>query len=334
MKTRKKTNLKKYRRFLPLYLMLLPGLAYLFVNNYMPLTGLIIAFKKFDYRLGIWGSSWVGLKNFKYLFTGNDSFLIIRNTLGYNLLFIVLGTILAVLVAILLNAVKRSRLKKIYQTLILVPYLISIVIVSYMVFAFLSQESGFINNTLLKALGVKGVSWYSTPAYWPFILTFVYLWKNFGYSSIIYYATIIGIDGTLYEAAEIDGASKWQCVKYVTIPGLKSTLITMTLLSIGRIFYSDFGLFYQVPMNTGILFNVTNTIDTYVYRALMTMNDVGRSSAAGFMQSVLGFIVVFTANKIVRARCCFCCTELPRQTITGIRLCRFLQRALRLWLLT
>ena len=188
--------------------------------------------------------------------------------------------------SILLNDVRNVKIKKTYQTLILIPYLISIVIVSYIVFAFLSQDSGFVNNTLLKALGRKdSISWYTSPKYWPVILTFVYLWKSFGYNSIIYYATIIGIDETYFEAARIDGATRWQQVWYITLQCLKPTIITLTLLSIGRVFYSDFGLFYQVPMDSGPLLNATNTIDTYVYRALLTLNDVGRSSAAGFMRS-------------------------------------------------
>lgn len=284
---------------MPLYLMMMPGMIYLIVNNYMPMSGLILAFKRFNYSLGMWKSPWVGLSNFTYLFTGNDAFQIIRNTICYNLVFIVLGTILAITVAILLNDVTNVKAKKTYQTLILIPYLISIVIVSYIVFAFLSQDSGFVNNTLLKALGKDSISWYTSPRYWPVILTFVYLWKSFGYNSIIYYATIIGIDETYYEAARIDGATRWQQVWYITLQCLKPTIITLTLLSVGRIFYSDFGLFYQVPMDSGPLLNATNTIDTYVYRALLTLNDVGRSSAAGFMQSIMGFIVVFSANLLV-----------------------------------
>jgi putative aldouronate transport system permease protein len=290
----------RWKRYLPLYLMMVPGIIYLLVNNYMPMSGLILAFKRFNYSLGIWQSPWVGLSNFTYLFTGNEALQIIRNTICYNLVFIVLGTILAITVAILLNDVRNVKIKKTYQTLILIPYLISIVIVSYIVFAFLSQDSGFVNNTLLKALGRKdSISWYTSPKYWPVILTFVYLWKSFGYNSIIYYATIIGIDETYFEAARIDGATRWQQVWYITLQCLKPTIITLTLLSIGRVFYSDFGLFYQVPMDSGPLLNATNTIDTYVYRALLTLNDVGRSSAAGFMQSVMGFIVVFSANLLV-----------------------------------
>lgn len=295
----KKKNKMKLKRYLPLYLMMLPGTAYLIINNYIPMGGLVLAFKRFNYSLRIMESPWVGLGNFTYLFTGKDAFLMMRNTLGYNFVFIILGTILAITVAILLNEVGSMKARKTYQTLILVPYLISIVIVSYIVYAFFSQDSGFVNNTLLKGMGKESISWYTSPQYWPFILCFVYLWKSFGYSSIIYYATIIGIDSSFYEAATVDGATKWKQVWYITLPSLKPTIITLTLLSIGRIFYSDFGLFYQVPMNSGPLLNATSTIDTYVYRALLTLNDVGRSSAAGFLQSVLGFIVVFSANLLV-----------------------------------
>jgi putative aldouronate transport system permease protein len=288
----------KIRRFIPLYIMLIPGTIYLTINNYIPMAGLVLAFKKFNYSLGIWKSPFNGLSNFKYLFMGSDAALMIRNTLLYNLLFILLGTILSVTVAIMLGVIRSMTARKIYQTIILIPYLISIVIVSYIVYAFLSSDTGFINKTLLAGKGT--ISWYTEPKYWPFILTFVFLWKNFGYNSIIYYATIIGIDPSLYEAATVDGASNWKKVVHVTLPGLKSTIITLTLLAVGRIFYSDFGLFYQVPMNSGPLLNVTQTIDTYVYRALLTLNDVGRSSSAGFLQSIVGFFVVFFSNWAVR----------------------------------
>lgn len=291
--TKVKTN-RKFKRYLPLYMMMLPGLLYLFINNYIPMGGLIIAFKRFNYADGIWNSPFVGLSNFKFLFSGNDSILILRNTVLYNAVFIILGTILSVALAIMLNSVRQKFLAKTYQTVILIPYLISIVIVSSMAYAFLSQDKGFINNTLGASIG-----WYSEPKYWPFILTFIYLWKNAGYTAIIYYTSILSIDPSLYEAARVDGASRWEVVKNVILPCIRPTIITMVLLQIGRIFYSDFGLFYQVPMNSGPLVNATSTIDTYVYRALTSLNDVGRASAAGFVQSVLGFILVYIANRTV-----------------------------------
>ncbi|SDZ89531.1 putative aldouronate transport system permease protein [Lachnospiraceae bacterium NK3A20] len=293
---RKRQNMK---RFIPLYLMALPGLAYFFINNYMPLPGLVLAFKKYNARKGIFGSKFIGFKNFKYLFATKDAFIITRNTICYNLVFIVVNTILAVFVAILL-AEMTSRLKKVYQSLILLPYMISMVIVSYLVFGFLSTDNGFINNTIMKALGREPISWYMEQRYWPFILIFVNAWKCIGYNCVIYLATILGIDHSIYESAAMDGASKWQQVWLITIPLLKPTIIMMTMLAIGRIFYSDFGLFYQVPQNQGALFNVTNTIDTYVYRGLLELGDISMSSAAGLYQSLIGFILVLGSNWLVK----------------------------------
>ncbi len=293
-------KLWKLKRFWPFYLMMAPGLLYLVINNYLPMFGLIVAFKKVDYRLGILKSPWVGLDNFEYLFKTSDAWIITRNTICYNLVFILTGTIVSVAVAILLNEIRGKRKKKTYQTMILIPYLISTVVISYLVYAFLSAESGFVNNTILRSLGLSGISWYSEKKYWPVILILVNLWKSFGYNCIIYYAVIISIDGTLFEAAVVDGAGRWRRIRDIVLPSLKGTVITLTLMSVGRIFYSDFGLFFQVPMNSGPLFDVTNTIDTYVYRGLLQLNDIGRASAAGFYQSLIGFIVVLSANAIVR----------------------------------
>lgn len=291
---RKNGSLKSIFRHWELYAMMLPGLIYLIVNNYIPMAGLVVAFKKYNYQDGIWGSDWCGLSNFKFLFATRDAWLMIRNTLGYNFVFILTGTVFAIAVAIILNELRGKFSKKIYQTLILLPYLISMVVVSYIVYAFLSSNSGFINKTF-----DTNINWYMTAKYWPFILVLVNLWKSFGYNSIIYYATVIGIDSSLYEAAVVDGASRWQRIWHVTLPGLRPTIITLTLLAIGRVFYSDFGLFYQVPQNSGLLYDMTTTIDVYVYKGLMLLNDVGRSAAAGFFQSICGFILVLTANLVV-----------------------------------
>lgn len=300
--TERKNNSMKKRKIknLPLYIMMVPGLIYLFVNNYIPLAGLVIAFKKLNYNIGIFKSPWVGFKNFEFLFKTKDAFIIFRNTIGYNFVFIVLGTIFSLIVAILLSEVTNKIALKGYQTIILIPFLLSSVLISYIVYAFLATDTGFINNGILEALGKKPISWYSKPAYWPVILTIVYLWKSFGYTTILYYASIIGIDRTYYEAAVVDGASVWKQIKSITLPLLKPTVVTLVLLSIGKMFYSDFGLFYQVPMDNGLLYNATNTIDTYVFRGLLVLNDVGRSSAAGFIQSVLGFIMVLGANTLTR----------------------------------
>ena len=297
-RTRSRKN-KRIKQFLPLYIMLLPGIVYLIINNYLPMGGLVIAFKKVNYAVGIFNSPWAGLSNFKFLFSNNDALNALRNTVLYNLGFILFGNILAITVAIVLDCVKSKFLKRFSQVVILIPYLLSTVIVSYIVYAFLNPTNGFVNNSVLPLLGIDPIKWYNVPKYWPVILTIVYLWMSFGYSSILYYSTIIGIDKSLYEAAVMDGATTWQQICHVTLPSLKFTIITLVLLAVGRICYSDFGLFYQVPQHSGLLYSTTQTIDTFVYRALLELNDVGRSSAAGFLQSILGFIMVFTANTLV-----------------------------------
>ena len=290
----------KFKRYLPLYLMFLPGAIYLFINNYIPMAGIIVAFKDYNVRQGIWGSPWAGLKNFRFLFATSDAWIITRNTVLYNLAFIVTTTVVGIIFAIFICDTLNKKLKKMYQSIILFPYLMSAVILGYIVYAFLSQSSGIMNNTIFPALGLEAVDWYSEPKYWPFILVIVNLWKGVGYGCLIYISTINGIDPSLYEAAELDGATKWQQIKNITLPFLKPTVITLTLMNIGRIFYSDFGLFYQVPRNSGLLYSTTNVIDTYVYRGLMDSGNVGMSAAAGFYQSIVGFVIVLTANFIVR----------------------------------
>ena len=291
---------KVVKKYWPLYIMFIPGIAYLIINNYIPMTGIVVAFKQYNLRDGIYGSPWIGLSNFEYLFKNQDAWVMTRNTIGYNLVFIVLGTVLAIAVAIILNEVRAQAAKQLYQTLILIPYLISMVVVSYLVFAFLSDGNGFINKSILPLFGLEGISWYNEAQYWPVILTIVYIWKSIGYNCILYYATICGIDHSLYEAAVVDGANRWQQIRNVTLPSLKSTIVILTLMSLGGIFRSDFGLFYQVPMDSGALLEVTQTIDTYVYRGLMQTNNIGMSSAAGVYQSIVGFILVFSANWVVR----------------------------------
>lgn len=278
--------------------MILPGCIYFLVNNYFPLVGIFIAFKKVDYSKGIWNSDWVGFSNFKYLFSSSDAWVMTRNTILYNVAFIILGTIMGIIVGIFLSEVFSKKLQKLYQTTILLPQLISIVIIAYIVFAFLSNEAGLINKGILG--DANSINFYNTKFYWPFILVFVNLWKGLGYNSIIYLSAIVGIDKSLYEAAYVDGANRLQQVMRITVPLLKPTIITLTTMSVGRIFYSDFGLFYQVPMDSGALYSVTQTIDTYVYRSLLQLNNIAMASAASAYQSVVGFIVVMVANGIVR----------------------------------
>lgn len=290
--------MKKLKRYIPLYLMLIPGAVYLIINNYAPMAGIVVAFKNYNYQKGIFGSNWNGLKNFTFLFKTKDAWTITRNTICYNLVFIILGTVAAITVAVLLSELKATRAKKAYQTIILLPFLVSIVVVSYIVYGFLSTEYGLVNH-LIQKLGIDRISWYSTEKYWPIILVVVHAWKNIGYNTILYYATLMGIDTSYYEAAVVDGATRWQRIHYITLPSLIPTISILTLMSISKIFYSDFGLFYQVPMNSGPLIDVTNTIDTYVYRGLMETSNIGMSAAAGVYQSVVGFVLVITANKLV-----------------------------------
>lgn len=289
----------RFIRFLPVYIMMLPGLIYLFINNYMPLPGLVIAFKQYNAKLGIYGSNWIGFKNFEYLFKTSDAWIITRNTIFYNIAFIIINAVMAIAVAIVLSEL-TGRIKKSYQSAILLPNLISTVIIGYLVFAFFSVENGFINNTVLSLFGKDAISWYSEAKYWPYILIFVNTWKTVGYNCIIYLSTIMGIDRSIYESARIDGASKWKQIQYLTLPLLKPTVIMLTLMAIGRIFYSDFGLFYQVPMNQGALYATTNTIDTYVYRGLLQVGNISMSAAAGVYQSIIGFALVLGANLLVR----------------------------------
>lgn len=280
--------------------MAIPGLAYLLINNYLPMLGLSIAFKDMNYALGIWGSDWIGFRNFEYLFRTSDAYVITRNTLLYNAVFIALGLSVAMAIAILLNEIRNKFAHRFYQSVIILPHMISIILVSYLVYALLSPETGFLNKTVLPMLGIEPISWYLEPAYWPYILTIVHIWKGAGYSCIIFLAAIVGIDREYYEAAKIDGASKWLQIRSITLPMIMPITIMLTLLAIGRIFYSDFGLFYQVPMNSGPLYETTNVIDTYVFRGLMQIGDIGMSAAAGFYQSLVGFALVVASNAVVR----------------------------------
>jgi putative aldouronate transport system permease protein len=299
-KQKSKANIKKRLiKSMPVYFMMLPGLIYLFCNNYMPMFGIVIAFKKINWIVGLWKSPWVGFDNFKFLFQSSDAAVMVRNTILYNVVFIVLGTICAIMVAIFLNEVSKKIFKTVYQSVILLPYLMSWVVVSYLAFSMLSNETGFFNN-ILKSLSLSPAAWYQEVKYWPFILVLVNLWKSIGFSMIIYYSSIVGISQEYYEAACLDGAGKWKQITNITLPLLKPTVITLFIISIGNIMASDFGLFYQIPKNQGVLYPATQTIDTYVYNALMKLGNVSMSSAASVLQSVVGFVLVLIANGVVR----------------------------------
>lgn len=295
MKTNKKGGLFYFKKSLPLTLMALPGVILMILFKYLPLAGIILAFKKYNIRDGIFGSAWNGLKNFEYLFKTKDAWIITRNTLGYNLLFIALDLLLAVTMAIVLNELHQKRTAKVFQTVFMAPYFLSWVVVSFIAYAFLSVDNGFINRTF----GMD-ITWYSQKSAWPFILIIFQIWKTLGYSTVMYLGSIVGISNDYYEAALMDGATKWQQIKYITLPSLKSMMIVLTILAIGKIFYADFGLFYQLPRNSGPLFPVTNVIDTYVYRSLKENGNIGMAAAANLYQSLIGFILVLSSNFIVR----------------------------------
>jgi putative aldouronate transport system permease protein len=284
--------------------MLIPGLTVLLINNYIPMFGIIIAFKRYrlqgNFITSVIKSQWVGFNNFEFFFKTPYAAIITRNTIVYNLLFITLQLIVPVAMAIMLNEIRNKRASKVYQSIMFLPYFLSWIVVSYLVYSMFSIENGFINRGILQALGIPAVKWYFEPVYWPFILVFFQLWKYVGYNIVVYLAAITGIDTEYYEAAAIDGATKWQQIRHITIPMLQTLMIILTLLAVGRIFNADFGLFYNLPRNSGTLFNVTEVIDTYVFRALRNSNNIGMAAAAGSYQAIIGCITVFTANYITR----------------------------------
>lgn len=300
----KKNRTKTLKQNLPLLLMALPGAAWLIIFFYIPVFGNVVAFK--DFHLSPNGfldslrtSPWVGWNNFKFLFSSSDAFVITRNTVLYNVTFIILNLLLAVTIAVILSELRSKRMIKIYQTSMLLPYFLSWIIISYFLYAFLSPEQGLFNAIITKG-GGEAIDWYTTSKYWPYILIFMGVWKGIGYNSIIYFASIMGIDPTYYEAAEVDGANKWQQIRHVTIPQLVPLITILTILAVGNIFKADFGLFFQLPKNSGALYNVTAVLDTYVYNGLTSTGDLGMAAAAGLYQSVVGCILLVGTNLIVR----------------------------------
>ncbi|GIO16286.1 sugar ABC transporter permease [Cohnella xylanilytica] len=288
------------RKTAPLLMLAAPGLLYFLINSYIPMFGVFIAFKDVNYAKGIFGSDWIGLDNFQFLFKTTDAWIMTRNTLLYNLAFIVIGTVCSIFIAILMAELLTKLYSKLYLSGLVLPSLISMVVLSMLVFAFLNADSGFVNKSILRPLGLPEINWYSEAKYWPYLLVLIQIWKTAGYGSIVYFASIAGIDKSIYEAAKIDGAGKLRQIRTITLPLLKPTVIVLGLMSIGRILNSDFGLFYQVPLNAGALYSATQTIDTYVYRALMQLNDIGMSAAAGLYQSLVGFVLVLVVNAIVK----------------------------------
>jgi putative aldouronate transport system permease protein len=298
LSARKRTNT---RSTLSLLVMMLPGLLLLLVFNYIPLVGLVIAFEDFHPYEGIFGSAWVGLQNFAYLFQTSIALSATRNTVMLNAVFIVTILIVALAIAVSLHEIRDSVpwLGRLYQSVLFFPYFISYVLVGYFIFALLNADNGMVNH-VASSLHAPQVNWYASPQYWPVILTIVNLWKNVGFWSIVYFAGILGINPEYYEAARIDGANRWQQFRAITLPLLSPLIIINVLLSIGRIFYADFGLFYQATLNNPLLYSTTDVIDTFVFRSLTSLGDVGMAAAASFYQAIIGFMLVLISNWIVR----------------------------------
>ncbi len=271
----------------------------LFVFAYLPMVGLVIAFKDYRFADGILGSAWVGFENFRFLFGADTALRATRNTLLMNALFIATSTIGSLGIALLMNEIYTSWTSKYYQTLLFFPHFISWIIVSYFVFGFLNGDTGIVNQWL-ATLGFEPINWYREAKYWPSILTATNLWNGVGFGSIVYLAGILGIDPSYFEAAKMDGANKWQQIRYITLPLLLPLVLILVLLAIGRIFNADFGLFYFVPRNTPQLYSTTDVIDTFVYRSLVQLGDISMAAAAGFYQSIVGLVLVVVANWLVR----------------------------------
>ena len=296
----------KAKKTLMLLSMVAPGAIWLLLLRYLPMGGIILAFKNYKiypkdptFLNNLIHSKWVGLDNFKFLFTTGDSWVMIRNTLAYNIVFIILGVIIPVAFAVMMSELSKKFVAKTYQTLMFFPYFLSWVVVSYFLNAFIDAQYGLIPMAQ-RAAGETAVSWYTTPGPWPYIIVFANLWKNVGYSTVLYLAAITGIDQTQYEAAAIDGASKWQQILHVTLPNLRTMIAILFILNVGKIFNADFGLFWNVPMQNGALFSVTQVIDTYIYRVLMNTGTIGQSTAAGLLQNIVGFICIIGANAVVK----------------------------------
>lgn len=298
-KKQKRGFLRQLKEYRTLLLMLLPSMLLILVFAYLPMGGLVIAFKRFRYADGIFGSPWVGFENFKFFFESGNAFRVAKNTALYNLAFIVINTVLEVFFAIVLSEMVGKRLKKLVQSAVFLPYFISWVIVGSIAYSLLSYESGTL-NTMLGSLGLDPINFYGESGWWPFIIIAFCAWKSVGYGMVVYLAAIVGVDTSLYEAAAIDGASIFQRIRYVTLPCLTPTLVTLTLLALGKIFRGNLDLFYQLVGQNGALFDVTDVIDTYVFRMTIAASDIGQTVAIGFFQSVLCFITIIIANWLVK----------------------------------
>ena len=282
-----------------LIVMCIPAILFFFLFSYMPLPGVYAAFVKFNYRDGIFGSKFIGLDNFKFLITSGELFNLTKNTILYNLAFILLGNLLAVFVPILLNELQSKMFKKVSQTVLFLPYFISQVLVGLLVFNLLNFDTGFVNS-ILASLGKEKWQPYSDPSVWPALLIIIYLWQQTGYNSVVYFASIMGIDGEMMEAAKVDGANGFQRIRYIILPSLKPTIVILLLFALGGIVKGNFGLFYNVVGTNPLLYPTTDIIETYVYRASMVSFNFSTASAVGLYQSIIGFVIVMTVNWIVK----------------------------------
>lgn len=289
---------KDLKKYLPLLMLTSPAIIYFILFHYAPMVGVVMAFKDFNYNLGIFGSEWVGWKNFEFFFTSNDAWRLLRNTVGYSLLFMVVGTIVALTMTLLLFEIKSKFALKVHQTSMLLPNFLSWVLVGFITFIFLNPTNGAINQ-LLNFIGLESQNWYQVPKFWPYILTITNLWKGVGMSIIIYFAALLGVDPQLYEAAKIDGASKFKQALHISIPALMPVFIILNILALGDIFGGDFGLFYQIPRDVGLLYPTTDIIDTYIFRGLRT-GDLSVTAAVGLFQSTVGLVMIIIVNYIVR----------------------------------
>ncbi len=290
---------------LALTTMVLPAAVWYLLIRYLPMFGIVMSFldyrlptRKMPFPVNLLHSEWVGLDNFQFLFSP-DSGVMIRNTLCYNVVWIALGLLIAVTFAVMMSELTRKFAAKVYQTAMFFPYFLSWVVAAYFLFAFLDPTNGMIVRAQ-RAAGGAVTDWYNEPGYWPYILTICVVWKNTGYSTVLYLSAITGIDRAQYEAASVDGAGKWQQVVHVTLPHLKPMIVILLIMNVGRIFNADFGLFWSVPMNSAPLFPATQVVDTYVYRAYRFTNNIGMSTAAGFLQNLVGFVCIMAANAVVR----------------------------------
>lgn len=297
--------MRNLRKNLPLLLIAVPGIIIVFIMKYLPLPGMYLAFVDYNpapgmsYWYSLFTSEFVGLENFQFLVQNPDIGMILKNTLFYNITLIVLGLVCAVAVAIMMKEIFFNRTKKTMQTMMFFPFFMSWVSISFMMEGFFDAESGLLNQ-IIEFFGGTPIDWYSDPTWWPFIIIFMGVWKSLGYNSVVYLSAITAIDNSYYEAAMIDGASKWKQITKITIPSIKPMMIVLTLLGLGGIMYSDFGLFYQLPKNSSALYEVTTTLDVFVYNALKSLNAIELSAAAAFFQSVVGFILVIGANFVVK----------------------------------